>query len=92
MKKVLIVLFLAAVLICALNDEPKKKTTYTQEELWEAIAEAEYEAYKRGYDEAEYYARGELERFKSEYGDAAFEAGYERGYEDGYEDGRYGKG
>ena len=97
MKKVLIVLFLAAVLICALNDEPKKKTTFTQEELWEA----EHTAYERGFDEgydlAQYEARGEIEqamhdaegeidRIISEYGDNAFEAGYERGYEEGYDD------
>lgn len=85
MKKVLLALFVVAAVIFMLGEEPKKKT-YTQEEMWEAIAEAEYEAYKRGYDEGEYYALGELERFKSEYGDDAYEAGFEHGYETGYED------
>ena len=92
MKKVLIVLFLAAVLICALTDEPKKKTTFTQEELWEAENTAYERGFDEGYDLAQYEARGEIERIISEYGDNAFEAGYERGYEDGYEDGRYGRG
>ena len=97
MKKVLIALFVAAVVICALSDEPKEKTTYTKEEMWEA----EHTAYERGFDEgydlAQYEARGEIEqamhdaegeidRIISEYGDNAFEAGYERGYETGYED------
>ena len=94
MKKVFIALFVVAAVIFTLNEEPKK-TTYSKEEMEEAIAEAEHIAYKRGYergyDEGEYYALGELERFKSEYGDAAYEAGYEVGYEDGYEDGRYGR-
>ena len=103
MKKILIGLFLVAVLICALNDEPKKKTTYTQEEMWEAENAAYERGFDEGYDLAKYEARGEIasvthaaegeiERIISEYGDNAFEAGYERGYEDGYEDGRYGKG
>ncbi len=85
MKKVLLLVCVIMTIMLASCEEPKK-TTYSKEELQEAIAEAEYEAYKRGYDEGEYYARGELERFKSEYGDAAYEAGYEVGYEDGYYD------
>ena len=96
MKKVLIVLFVVIAVLCALNEEPKKKT-YTKEEFQEAIAEAEYRAYKRGYDEGEYYAKGEIEQaihdaegnwgsMISEYEDAAYEAGYERGYEEGYDD------
>ena len=60
-----------------------EQNTYSKEEMQKAIAEAEYKAYKRGYDEAEYYAKGEIERFKSEYGDSAYEAGYEDGYSDG---------
>ena len=55
----------------------------------EAIYEAEQRAYEEGYAEGEYYALGELERFKSEYGDTAYEAGYEHGYEIGYDDGYY---
>lgn len=74
MKKFLIVLFVAAAIICMLNEEPKEKT-YTQAEMQEAIAEAERKAYKRGYEEGIYYAKGELERFKSEYGDAGYEEG-----------------
>jgi flagellar biosynthesis/type III secretory pathway protein FliH len=86
MKKVLIGLFIIAVLICALNDKPKEKTTYTKDELEEAV----WESYKRGFDEGyaegEYYAEGDFERDIDEYTDHAYEAGYERGYEEGYDD------
>ena len=83
MKKVLIVLFVIAVIICALNDKPKEKTTYSEEEMREAVYEAEQRAYEEGYAYAEYYFRPDLLEAESE---RAYEAGYERGYEDGYGD------
>ena len=79
MKKVLIVLCVIAAIICVLNEEAKTET-YSKEEMQEAIAKAEYEAYKRGYDEGEHYARGRL--VSDEELDYAYKAGYERGYED----------
>ena len=92
MKKVLILLCVIVTVILASCGESKEM--YTKEEMQEAIAEAESVEYKRGfedgYDLAKYEAKGELERFKSEYGDSAYEAGYEVGYEDGFSDGRYG--
>lgn len=97
MKKVLLLVCVIMTIMLASCGEPEK-TTYSREELEEAIYEAERRAYQRGYDEGEYYAKGEieqakhelegnLERFKSEYGDVAYEAGYEHGYENGYDDG-----
>lgn len=86
MKKVLIILFVIAAVIFMLDDEPKK-VTYSESEMREAIEEAEYYAYKegyeRGYDEAEYYLTPKIEEIA---GERAYEAGYERGYEIGYDD------
>lgn len=87
MKKVLLLVCVIMTIMLASCGE-QKKTTYSIEELEEAIYEAEQRGYEEGYAEGEYYALGELERFKSEYGDAAYEAGYEAGYEDGYSDGK----
>ena len=80
MKRILILISIVSLLFasCAFSSE----NTYSREE----IAELEYEAYKRGYDEAMYQAKSELERTKSEYNDGAYEHGYEIGYEDGYND------
>lgn len=79
MKKVLILVSVIATILLASCGSPEK-TSYSKEELQEAIAEAEYEAYKRGYDEGAYYARAGL--VSEEELDHAYEAGYERGYED----------
>lgn len=91
MKKVLL-LVCAVFTVMLVSCESSKETMYSKEDLEKAIAEAEDLAYKRGYergyDEAEYYAKGEIERAKSENNfDKAYEAGYEVGYEDGYSDG-----
>ena len=87
MKKVFLLLFVIVALSLT-------SCGYSKESMTEALAQAEYEGYKKGYDEGEYYARGELERVKgelervkSDYGDIAYDAGYEHGYEIGYEDG-----
>ena len=80
MRKVLIVLFVVAAVIFALNED-SKDITYSREEL----EEAKYQAYKRGYDEGEHNARGGL--VTEEELTYAYEAGYERGYEEGYDDG-----
>ena len=86
MKKVLIILCVIVTVICVLNEEPKK-VMYSESEMREAIEEAEYYAYKegyeRGYDEAEYYLTPKIEEIA---GDRGYEAGYERGYEEGYDD------
>lgn len=79
MKKVLVLACVFLAMLLASCGSPQK-TTYSKEELQEAIAEAEYEAYKRGYEEGAYYERAGLvseEELKN-----AYEAGYERGYED----------
>jgi hypothetical protein len=84
MKKVLIILFVIAAVIFMLDDEPKK-VTYSESEMREAIEEAEYYAYKRGYEEgydlAKYEDKGELEKYEY-YLDSAYDAGYEEGYGD----------
>lgn len=85
MKKVLIVLFVIAVVICALNDKPKEKTKYTKDELEEAV----WESYKRGFDEgydlAKYEDRGEIEEYEHHL-ESAYDAAYHEGYEEGYGD------
>lgn len=86
MKKVLIGLFIIAVLICALNEEPKEKTTYTKEEVEEAVREAESRAYDEGYADAKYYLKPEIWEAENIAADRGYEAGYEIGYEDGYYD------
>lgn len=55
---------------------------YSKEDLIRAENEAYQEGFEEGYDLAKYEDKGELERFKSEYGDAAYQAGYEDGYYD----------
>lgn len=88
MKKVLLILCVIAAVLFMLDGEPKK-VTYSESEMREAIEEAEYYAYKegyeRGYDEGDYYARGGL--IGEEDLDYAYEAGLERGYEVGYDEG-----
>jgi hypothetical protein len=83
MKKVLIALFVVAAVICVLNEEPKEKSTYTKDEMREAVYEAEQRAFEEGYAYAEYYFRPDLLEEEAE---RAYEAGYERGYEEGYDD------
>ncbi len=83
MKKILLALFVVAAVIFILDEEPKEKT-YTQEEMWEAIDEAERKAYEEGYAYAEYCFRPDLLEAEAE---RAYEAGYDVGYEDGYADG-----
>ena len=90
MKRIVIFACVIFVLLFVSCDSSNEHT-YTQEELQEAIADAEHIAYKRGYEEgyalAKHEDEGEFERIKSEYGDDAYAAGYEVGYEDGYCDG-----
>lgn len=83
MKKVLIVLCVIVAVIFMLDEEPKK-TTYSEEEMREAIYEAEQRGYKEGYAYAEYSFRPDLLEAEAE---RAYEAGYEVGYENGYADG-----
>ena len=85
MKKVWIVLFVIAAVICLLNEEPKEKTTYTKDELEEAVWEAYERGFDEGYDLAKYEDRGELEEYEY-YLESAYDAGYHEGYEEGYDD------
>lgn len=84
MKKVLIVLCVIFIIVSVLNDSPVK-TRYSEEELREAIEEAEYRAHKRGFDEgynlAKYEDKAELEKYDY-YLESAYDAGYEEGYGD----------
>lgn len=88
MKKVLILLCVIFIIVSVLNDSPKK-TSYSEEEMREAIEEAEYRAHKRGFDEgydlAKYEDRGELEEYEYDL-ESAYDAGYHEGYEEGYGD------
>lgn len=86
MRRIVLLVCVIATLLLASCDSPKEKM-YTRDELEEAIYEAESRAYKRGYDEGEYYAKGEFESMLGEALDSAYEYGYEAGYEAGYEDG-----
>ena len=88
MKRTLLLVCVIATLLLSSCDSPKEKM-YTRDELEEAIYEAERRAYEIGYNEGEYYAKGELERKLGDAVDSAYEAGYEHGYETGYEDGYY---
>lgn len=82
MKKVLIILCAIAAAIFMLGEEPKK-ATYSEDEMREAVYEAEQRAYEEGYAYAEYYFRPDLVEAEAE---RAYEAGYECGYEEGYDD------
>lgn len=74
---------------------------YSKGSMNEALAEAEYEGYLRGYDEAKYEAKAELEQAIAEveweakskleqalyeYENNGYDHAYEIGYEDGYSD------
>lgn len=82
MKKVLLLVCVIMTFMLASCEEPKK-TTYSREELEEAIYEAERRAFDEGYAYAEYYFRPDLLEAEAE---RAYEDGYEIGYEDGYYD------
>lgn len=95
MKKVLIILCVIAAVIFMLDEEPKK-VTYSEEEMREAIYEAEKRGYEEGYDLAKYEDKGEVESIRKQlereiegikeeysyYMDSAYDAGYEAGYDD----------
>ncbi len=83
MKKFLLLVCVIIAFMLASCEEPKK-TTYSKEELEEAIYEAEQRAFEEGYAYAEYYFRPDLLEAEAE---RAYEAGYDVGYEDGYADG-----
>ena len=89
MKKYL--LLICVIFTIMLTSCESSKNMYTEEEMHDAIVEAENDAYKRGYKEgydlAKYENSGEIERIKNEYGNKAYQAGYDVGYEDGYSDG-----
>lgn len=65
--------------------ESPQKSSYSEAEIQEAIADAEHVAYKRGFDEgydlAKYEDKAELEKYDY-YLESAYDAGYEEGYGD----------
>ena len=82
MKKVLLLVCVIITVMLASCDSSTEKM-YSEEEMREAIYEAEQRAFEEGYAYAEYYFRPDLLEEEAEY---AYEAGYERGYDEGYHD------